>query len=394
MWDEVEEKRADRPYLWIVFLLLLLLLSSIFFLRPSVGTIPTGTMPSTKITPVVTNIGTIPSGGVPIYVGEGATGIWGVYKDTDRAHISFFNAMGDEQWAESIAVSEALVASNGNYLAIASLGNSQIALYHGRQQSIHVTNITGEITGISVSEMGEIFVVQTTPESDPLMLRTHASLYSSSGLELWTKSIDGFLPIACKQSADGTRNVVLGLTLDSKVQGELVAFGRQGELLFSTQVTGSPVSLAVRADGERIAVASTSRIDMVDKDGKVLWKYDVGGNVVDLAFAGRGSHLAFLATRKSMLDFRQQSVIGSLADTGKLTWQYRSSEVVTLLGHASLNSNIVIGTGKRVHLYGPDGRARWSLNHTWGPDFLMGTLDGKHFVVLAPGGKIMQVRGD
>ena len=60
------------------------------------------------------------------------------------------------------------------------------------------------------------------------------------------------------------------------------------------------------------------------------------------------SHLAFLATRKSMLDFRQQSVIGSLADTGKLTWQYRSSEVVTLLGHASLNSNIVIGTGKQI----------------------------------------------
>ncbi|MDP3488252.1 MAG: hypothetical protein Q8S19_10055, partial [Bacillota bacterium] len=79
MWDEIEEKRADRPYLWIVFLLLLLLLSSIFFLRPSVGTIPTGTMPSTKVTPVVTSIGTIPSGGIPIYVGEGSTGIWGVY---------------------------------------------------------------------------------------------------------------------------------------------------------------------------------------------------------------------------------------------------------------------------------------------------------------------------
>ncbi|MDP3487476.1 MAG: DUF5711 family protein, partial [Bacillota bacterium] len=293
-----------------------------------------------------------------------------------------------------IMSSEALVASSGNYLAIASLGKSQIALYHGRHQLVHVINITGEITAISVSEMGEILAVLTAPESDPLILRTHATLYSSAGQELWKKPIDNFLPIACKQSADGTKNVVLGLTLDSKLQGELVAFGRLGELLFSTQIADRPVSLAVRADGERIAVATSSRIDVLDKVGKVLWKYDVGGNLIELAFAGRGTHLAFLATRKSMLDFRQQSVIGSLADTGKLVWQYRSSEVVTLLGHASLNTNIIIGTGKRVHLYGPDGRARWSLDHAWGRGYLLGTLDGKHFVVLASGGKIMQVRGD
>lgn len=394
MWDEIEEKRADRPYLWIVFLLLLLLLSSIFFLRPSVGTIPTGTMPSTKIAPVVTSIGTIPSGGTPIYVGEGATGIWGVYEDTGTAHISFFNSMGDEQWAESIAATEALVVSSGNYLAIASLGKSQIALYHGRQQSVHVTNIIGEITSISVNEMGEIFVVLTIPENDPLILRTHAALYSSSGQELWSKPIDGFLPVASKQSADGTRNVVLGLTLDSKLQGELVAFGRHGELLFSTEIPDQPIGLVVNAAGDRIAVASSSRIDVLDKDGKVQWKYDVGGNLIDLAYAGRGTHLAFLATRKSMLNFRQQSVIGALADTGKLVWQYRSSDVVTLLGHASLNTNIIIGTGKRLHLYGPDGLARWSLSHSWGGDYLVSTLDGKHFIVLATDGKIMQVRGD
>ncbi|KAF0193935.1 MAG: hypothetical protein FD169_2152 [Bacillota bacterium] len=394
MWDDIEEKRVDRPYLWIVFLLLLLLLSSIFFLRPSVGTIPTGTMPSTKIAPVVTNIGTIPSAGSPIYVGEGATGIWGVYKDIDRAHISFFNALGDEQWAESILVSEALVASSGNYLAIASLGKSQIALYHGRHQSVHVTSMPGEITAISVSEMGEILVVLTAPEKDPLILRTYAALYSSSGQELWKKPIDSFLPIACKQSADGTTNVVLGLGLDSKVQGELVVFGRLGELLCSTQIAERPVGLTVRADGERIAVASSSGIEVVDQDGKVLWKYDVGGTMIDLAYAGRDTHLAFLATRKSMLDFRQQSVIGALADTGKLIWQYRSREVVTLLGHTSLNTNIIIGTGKRIHLYGPDGRARWSLSHAWGGDYLMGTLDGKQFVVLSAGGKIVQVRGE
>jgi hypothetical protein len=150
----------------------------------------------------------------------------------------------------------------------------------------------------------------------------------------------------------------------------------------------------VRADGERIAVAFSSGIEVVGQDGKLQWKYDVGGTMIDLAYAGRGTHLAFLATRKSMLDFRKQSVIGSLADTGKLIWQYRSSEEVVFLGHASLNSNIIIGTGKKVHLYGSDGLARWSLNHTWGSDYRMSTLDGKRFVVLSAGGEIVQVRGD
>ena len=332
MWDEIEEKRADRPYLWIVFLLLLLLLSSIFFLRPSVGTIPTGTMPSTKVAPVVTSIGTIPSLGAPTYVAEGATGLWGVYKDADKAHISFFNGLGDEQWAESILVPDALIASSGNYLAIASLGKSQIALYHGHQQSVHVTDITGEIAAISVSEMGEILVALTVPTNDPLVVQTQAVLYSSSGLELWNKPIEGFLPIACNQSADGTKNVILGVNLDAKVQGELVAFGRVGELLFSTKIADRPVGLAVRADGERIAVASAAGIEVVDQDGKAQWKYDVGGTMIDLTYVGRGTHLAFLATRKSMLNFREQSVIGSLADPGKLIWQYRSSEVVTFLG--------------------------------------------------------------
>lgn len=393
MWDETEPRHKNKPYLWIVFLLLLLLLSSIFFLRPSIGVVPTGTMPQGK-EPVVSNIGTVPSKGQPLYMSGGATGIWAVYQESERAHVSFLNAMGDEQWTESISVANALVASHGNYLAIAGTDNSQVTLYHGQHQLLQVTQVPGHIRSMSVNALGEILVCLVSPETEPLALRSQVMLYSALGQQLWQKSLDGFLPISCRQSANGNTNVIFGISLATKVQGSLMAIGRQGEPLFLTDITDRPVDAVVSTDGEYIAVASSKHIKSLARDGRVFWEYNPGGEVTGLAYVGHTANLMYTATRKSFFDFSVQSLLGSLNSSGKLAWQYRNRETVTFLGTAATSTNIVIGTGKQVHLYSVDGRAQWSVAHKWGSDYLMSTVDGKRFVVMTPEGRIIQVRGE
>jgi len=391
---EIEEKRADKPYVWIVFLLLLLLLSSIFFLRPSVGTIPTGTMPTTKTTPVVTSLDSIPSTGQPVYLAEGATGMWGVYQDNDSAHVSFFSSLGDEQWAETITIPNVLAVSRANYLVLTAIGQSQFAVYHGTQKLVHVTNVPGTIVAVSVNDMGEVLLCITDAQVNPLALNTQVLLYSSSGQKLWQRTIDKFQAVSCQQSADGDKNIVFGVNFVDKLQAEIRGFSRLGEPQFAIERPGRPSSVCLRDDGERFAIAVENTIEAYSGDGKLLWKYDAGGDIYNLRYAGRGGNLAFLASRKSMLNFRQQSVIGSLADTGKLSWQYRSNDSAKVLSTANINTNIIIGTDKQLHLYGVDGRARFSLNHSWGSSYKVSTLDGRHYLVITPNGKLVQVRGE
>lgn len=393
MWEEYEAKRGDKPYLWIVFFLFLLLLSSIFFLRPGIGTIPSGDLPVAKNSPVVTTIDDT-AHGRPLFTGDANTGVWVGHDNSGRFLLRFVNALGDEQWAETIGLASPVVSSRGNYLVAAEVGKAQFFVYHTRQRLVHAITVPGELCGVSVSANGEVLATYVMPQADPLHLRTEVAFYSSLGQQVWRKTLDQQQPIMVAQSADGNTNAVLTLSLGSKVEGALTVFSRLGEQLFSNNLSKRPGTMNLRDDGERIAVALDNFIQVYDREGKLHIRYDAEGPVAKMAYIGRGSNLSFGLERKSLLNFRPHSHVGVLGDNGKLLWQYRSKERVTALGTANQNSNIFIGTGKGATLFTYDGKARWGLTHSFGEGYLVATLDGRHYLAVLSGGQVMQVRGD
>ena len=391
MWDEDEPRRTEKPYLWVVFFLLLLGMSSIFLLRPGVNPFPPQQASTNNETPVVSLIDR-KAHGQPLFGAGAQTGVWAVHKDGTRTVVRFLNALGDEQWAETVPMDNALVASSGRYIVIGEVGQQKFYVYHARQKLVLVVTTPGSLQALSINQTGEVFVAFTVPEVDPLSLRTEVARYSARGHLAWRHSLAEQQPLAVKQSANGNTVALLSLSFTSEVAGSLTVYSRHGEKLFAHSLVGHPAYVAVRDDGESVAVTSGNNIHFFDRQGQLTLRHDARGAVERLEFSGE--HVIYSLLRKSLFNLRPEYRAVVLGDNGKVVFEHRSRQPIVALSTAPESRDIFIGTTTSATLSGYSGEPRWGLKHTWQGTYRVATLDGVHYLIIKHDGQVVQVRGD
>ncbi|MBT9153789.1 MAG: hypothetical protein DDT39_00446 [Firmicutes bacterium] len=391
VWDDDEPKRTDKPYLWILFFLLLLGMSSIFFLRPGVNSPPRQQTPSAEDLPVVSLIDA-KAHGQPLFSASAQTGIWAVHTEGGRALVRFLNALGDEQWAETVPVDNALIASRGRYLVIGEVGEPKFYVYHARQKLALAVTTPGALQALSISQTGEVFAAFTVPQTDPLALRTEVALYSALGHLAWRTSLAEQQPLDVGQSADGNTVALLSLSFAEDVTGSLTVYSRNGERLFDQDFAERPGLLTVRDDGEGVAVTAGNDIYVFDRQGQLTLRHDAGGAVESLGYVG--VHPIFTVVRRSVFNLRLEYRAVVLGENGRITLEHRSRQPLVALSTAPQGRDIFIGTPTSVALIGSGGESRWSLTHDWQGAYRAATLDGVHYLVVKSDGQVVQVRGD
>lgn len=391
MWDEDEPRRTEKPYLWIIFFLLLLGMSSIFFLRPGVNPFPSQRVATEEDLPVVSLIDD-QAHGRPLFSADAQTGVWAVHSEAGRAVVRFLNALGDEQWAETVPVDDALIDSSGRYLVIGEVGQARFYVYHARQKLVRAITAPGALQALSISQTGEVFVAFTVAQVDPLSLRTEVALYGALGHLAWRHSLAEQQPLAVAQSADGNTVALLSLCFASEVAGNLTVYSRHGERLFAHELAGRPGLLAVRDDGEGVAVTSDNTLYAFNRQGQLTLQHGARGTVDRLEFLGKSPLVGVF--RKSLLNLRPEYSIIVLGENGKIILEHRSRQPIVALSTAAVAGDIFIGTTTAAVLLGPKGELRWTLPHTWQGAYRATTLDGVNFLVILDNGQVIQIRED
>jgi len=389
VWED-EPKRTGKPYLWGLFLLVLLGMSSIFFLRPGVKPLPQPMTPAAVDSPVVTLIGA-KAHGKPLFSADAQTGVWAVHAAGDRAVVTFLNALGDEQWAETVPAESALIASSGRYLVIGEVGQPKFHVYHTRQKLVLVGIAPGPLQALSISRTGEVVAAFTVPEADPVVLRAEIAMYSALGHLTWRHSLAEQQPIAVKQSADGNTVALLSLRFARDVMGSLTLYSRHGERLFAQDLAGRPGMLTVRDDGESVAVTSGNSIHVFDRQGQLLVRHDAGGVVEMLRYYG--SHPTFVVLRRALLNLRSEHRAVVLGENGRIVLEHRSRQPIVALTTFVPRGDIFIGTTTGALVVSYNGQPRWNLTHTWQGAYRVSTLDGVHYLIIMDDGQVLQVRG-
>lgn len=393
MWEDYEEARANKPYAWVVFIFILLFLSSIFLFRPQIGPGNSDAVSQTTAAAVVSMVDEV-SHGQPLLARATATGMWAVHTTTPhgRQLVRYLNALGGELWAETVMFTDSSMAAQGNFLVIAGIGQPRIFVYHIRHKLVSAITAPGEVQAVSVNEQGEVLAVFTVAAAEPLAIRTEVAKYSSQGQQMWRQSLHQEMPLLVAQSADGAVNAVLNLSFGDQVGTVLHVFGRHGETLSKAEISGQPLHLLVRPDGERIVVGTQNRVVSFAKNGHEQFSFNTPGNLSALQFVGSGPQLAFAVDRRSFIDFSRQSTIGVLEEDGRLSWQSRLRERVLFLSAAGQRSDIFIGTAQSVIVYSQDGQVSFAVDHDFGADYKGVAQGGNQYLLLNGVGQVVQVR--
>ncbi|MBS3873651.1 MAG: hypothetical protein KGZ92_06055 [Firmicutes bacterium] len=393
MWEDYEEARADKPYTWVVFIFILLFLSSIFIFRPQIGPRNTNAVPQTTQAAVVSMLNEV-SHGRPLLARETATGMWAVHSTAPQGRqlVRYLNAHGDELWAETVMFTDSSMAVQGNFLAIAGIGQPRIFVYHIRHKLVSAITAPGEVQAVSVNEQGEVLAVFTVAAAEPLAIRTEVAKYSSQGQQMWRQSLHNELPLLAAQSADGAVNAVLNLTFGQEVGTVLNVLGRHGETLFKAEIMGQPLSLMVQPDGERVVVGTQRSIVSFTKTGHKQFAYQTPGNLSALQFVGTGPHLAFAFDRRSFLDFSLQSTVAVLEENGRQLWQSRQRERVLFISAARESHDIVIGTAQSIMVYSQGGQQSLTVEHAFGANYKGVAVGANQYFLLNGDGQVVQVR--
>jgi len=393
MWDDYEEVGANKPYAWVVFIFILLFLSSIFLFRPQIGPEHSDAVSQAPAAAVVTMVDEV-SHGKPLLAQATATGMWAVHSTTPNGAqiVRYLNALGNELWSETVIFTDSSMAAQGNFLVIAGIGQPRILVYHIRHRLVSAITAPGEVQAVSVNEQGEVLAVFTVAAAAPLDIRTEVAKYSTQGQQMWRQSLHQEMPLLAAQSADGAVNAVLNLSLGNQVGTVLHVFGRHGETLSRAEISGQPLHLLVQPNGERIVVGTPNRVISFAKEGHKHFSFSTPGALSALQFVGSGPQLAFAVDRRALISFNRQSTLGVLEADGSLPWQSRQREKILFLSAAGPRSDILIGTEQSAIVYSPGGQVSFTVDHVFGVDYKGVAQGSNQYLLLNGAGQVIQVR--
>ena len=383
MWEGYDDQGGGKPYLWIFFVLLLVVMSSIFFLKPSISNLPGTETPSSKNVPLVTEL-IAPGIGEALYLQEGYSGLWSVSKAGDEYAVSYLDADGITAWQHISRWEDPIIRSNGSYLVMADYAGSEVAVFLDTVGLVFDREVTGIIRDASISESGETVIALTRPDQDQLVIRSYLVQITPGGTDGWEVAAQGSEILRIEQAGDGSLIGVLALHLEGgSARATLSAYSRYGARMFIKDFSSHPVDLAVRMDGAMIAVTIGKEVRAFDQQGELVWTYASGVDLRRVAYVGRSVNLVIEGQRQTLLTFGPQAIVGVIGEDGKLIWQYRSRDAVVAIGLSTMTTNVLISTDKRIHLYSHDGNVRWSMPHEWGDAVEVATVDGRSYFVHA-----------
>ena len=383
MWEGYDDHGGSKPYLWIFFVLVLVVMSSIFFLKPSISSLPGTEAPGSKNVPLMSEL-IAPGIGDALYLQDGSPGFWSVSREEDEFAVSYLDADGITMWQHIARWSDPIIRSQGPYLIMAEFAGSQVAVFLNNVGLVFEREVSGIIRDVSIAETGEAIVALTRPLEDELTIRSYLVQFTSGGGDGWEVAVLGSEILRLEQAGDGSLIGVLALHLEGgSARTTLSAYSRYGARLFIKDFAKHPVDLAVRMDGGVIAIAVGKEIRGFDQQGQLIWTYEAGVDLKHLVYVGRSVNLVYAGQRKTLFTFGPQSIIGVLGEAGKLAWQYRTRDDIVTVTQSAMTTNVLICTDKRVHLYSHDGNVRWTMPHDWGAAATVATTDGRNYIVHA-----------
>lgn len=383
MWEGYDDQGGGKPYLWIFFAVLLLVMSSIFILRPDISSLPGAQTTGSKNVPLITEI-VAPGIGEALFFQESSAGLWSVSRSVDEVSVNHLDAEGMTAWQHISRWNDPIIRSQGHYLVLAEFDGSRLAVFLNTRGLVFDRAVPGSIRDAVVSESGETVVALTRPAEDQLSIRSYLFKVPPTGADGWEVALPGTEILRLEQAADGSLIGVLSLHLEGgSARTTLSAYSPSGARMFIKDFATQPVDLSVRIDGGMVAVATGKEIRAFDPQGQLAWTYDTGVNLRCASYVGSSTNLVFEGRRRTLLTFGQQTVVGVVGESGKLAWQYRTRDEVLDIELSAMTTNVLICTDKRIHLYSHDGNIRWSMTHEWGKGAAVATPDGRDYFVHA-----------
>ena len=158
-----------------------------------------------------------------------------------------------------------------------------------------------------------------------------------------------------------TGNIVKGVSVSS--DGSYIAarsdvnvylFNRDGKLLWSYELGGwVDEDVSVSSDGSYIAAGYSRNVYIFNRDGELLWSYEIGDIVKGVSVSSDGSYVAVASGW-------DDSKIRLFNRDGKLLWSYEPGSIVSDVSVSPDGSYVAAGSGGNVHLFGRDGKLLWS----------------------------------
>jgi len=396
MWDNYEEVRSERPYLWLALVVLLVLLGSIFVFRPSIREQPSAGESQVATELVLTTVNQAEPG-LPVLTSIAPNGIWTVHispqisPQKGQHLVRFLNPRGSEQWVDTAPFSEAVIGAQGNFLAIAGLLEARVFVYHVRHQLVSVIDVPGEVQGVAVSEQGEVLVTFTIAAAEPLKLRTEIAKYSSQGQQMWRQSLHNELPLLSQKAANGEVSAIANITLGARVGAMLTVLGRNGETILRSAIAGQPRHLLVASKGERVVLGTAAGVHSFDlATGKRAF-YEIPGVLTSLSFLGESGDLFFSAKRQGAFNRGIQTVLGVLSNGQRLVWQQRIDERALFVSVSQGAPALLLGTATHIMLYTAEGQEYARIKHSFGDNYLAVNLEGVNDIILSGTGQVVQL---
>lgn len=225
----------------------------------------------------------------------------------------------------------------------------------------------GSANSVAISSDGsyEVATLETGTRSGKVLF------FNKAGSMLWEHDFDRIIS-SCAISSDGSYVVAGGYQLIGVAgvysNGAVYFFDRSGALLWNLTTGSDPVfSVAITRNGSRIAVDLVSALLYLDKDGRLLWRYDSDGTIGPISMSADGQFL--LLSISNIMDHNPVMLwkILYLNMQGKVIWNFTGTNAIIEDATISADGKYVVagasvsGWDGTLYAFNSDGDVLWKI---------------------------------
>lgn len=234
-------------------------------------------------------------------------------KETDKK-VYLFNREGELLWSYDTGANIYMVSLSADGSHVAAVADRHVFFFDRKGELLWTYKKEGWLKKVEGVCTSGYHVAARCSDREILFFNTEGKL-------LWRHrtTVGGWFPSLDEVSLSSDGPYVVAVTGGwwlPENKGDLSFFDRDGELLWSYEIEGGTGSVSISSDGSYIAVEGGGNIWFFDRWGKDLWLYNVGANVYVefVSISSDGSYLAALSTDKRVYFLTRE---------GKLLWSHK-----------------------------------------------------------------------
>ena len=290
------------------------------------------------------------------------------------------------------------VTSNSSRVVVAELRFGGLTVLDGQGNLIwSIDTDDDEVVDLDVAPDGSRIVLALQIESSPNL---SAFLLDSQGNTLRSFEF-GAAGISAAITPDKSKLAILTF-VNRSVDPNVHLVDSQGRVIWSSLLIGGMTEIAITHDGARVAVAfipggflgpqrsqlallGIGRVILIDEQGNPIWSFDVDGWALSVAITPDGSRVAIGSNDES---------IYLLDGQGSLLWSFKAGGEIRSVAISSDGSTVAAGSKDgNVYIFDGQGKQLWAFETGGNVRSVAITPDGSRVVAASTDGNVYFLDG-